>query len=327
MDADDTSAYIADTTQIGEETVYIEIKTLGAFETFTLDAVDVGEYTDGIYNNVHVVGSLRNSEVFSSTAYDNGQSGTTAHFNLDLSAASGKTIDSFRIYYTKGAGLDFAHSDFGVYSFTFSNPAANAAPTATVQATTGTHAPGQTLTGHYTYSDAESDPEGASAYQWYRADNLSGDNKQAIAGATAITYVLQADDTGRYISFEVTPVAATGTASGAAAASAWSGKVWFLIAVHPSNTQVLSGEDASLTVQAVGRGLSYQWQVDHGTGYSDLVEDATYSQVTSDTLTIHSATPSLFGLSYRVNVTATGCGTLPSEPATLRVMTPPPHPL
>ncbi|PTT46357.1 hypothetical protein DBR09_11565 [Aeromonas sp. HMWF016] len=62
---------------------------------------------------------------------------------------------------------------------------------------------GQTLNGSYTYSDADSDAEGASTFQWYRDD-------MEISGATAKAYTLVAADEGKSIKFEVTPVSMTG---------------------------------------------------------------------------------------------------------------------
>ena len=102
---------------------------------------------------------------------------------------------------------------------------AEAAPTATVQAITGILKVGEKLTGHYTYSDINGDLEGTSTYKWYRADNAAGLNKTAIEGATSITYVLTSADEGKYISFEVTPVAATGIAQGIAIESVRTGVV------------------------------------------------------------------------------------------------------
>ncbi len=90
--------------------------------------------------------------------------------------------------------------------------AANTAPVASAVNITGVAQVGQTLTGHYTYSDADSDPQGVSTYRWLR-------NSVAISGATATTYMLVAADQGKNISFEVTPVAQTGVSPGAAVAS------------------------------------------------------------------------------------------------------------
>ncbi len=88
----------------------------------------------------------------------------------------------------------------------------NAAPMASSVNITGTAAVGQVLTGHYTYTDAENDVEGTSTFRWLR-------NGDAIIGATSSTYTLASEDAGQSITFEVTPVAATGTSPGTAVTS------------------------------------------------------------------------------------------------------------
>lgn len=99
----------------------------------------------------------------------------------------------------------------------------NTAPTASSVSFTGTLQVGQTLTGSYSYSDSESDPESGSTYKWYRSDNNSGTNKTAIGAATSQTYTLQSADAGKYISFEVTPN--DGTIAGTAVESGLQGSV------------------------------------------------------------------------------------------------------
>ncbi|MEG1265118.1 MAG: Ig-like domain-containing protein, partial [Myroides sp.] len=84
-------------------------------------------------------------------------------------------------------------------------PSSNTAPTASSVTNTGTLTVGQMLTGAYTYTDAENNPEMGSTFKWYRSDDASGTNKTVIASATAVTYTLTAADAGKYISFEVTP--------------------------------------------------------------------------------------------------------------------------
>jgi hypothetical protein len=74
----------------------------------------------------------------------------------------------------------------------------------------GTLLVGETLTGSYTYEDVNGDPEGVSLYQWYWADDQGGTNETAIQGATAITFVPTASEAGKFVAFEVTPVAASG---------------------------------------------------------------------------------------------------------------------
>lgn len=93
------------------------------------------------------------------------------------------------------------------------------APQALQVSITGTTQVGSTLTGSYTYNDANSDAEGASLFKWYRSDDALGANKTAILEATSTSYTLQPADLGKYISFEVTPIAQTGTTTGTAVES------------------------------------------------------------------------------------------------------------
>ncbi|WP_312159810.1 S-layer homology domain-containing protein [Oscillibacter sp.] len=141
---------------------------------------------------------------------------TTATLSI-TGATAGMNGYQYRVVVT-GAGAMTTNSNSATLTV-------NAPPTATVQAITGTLQVGGTLTGHYTYNDVNGDLQGTSTYKWYRSDDASGLNRTAIAGATAVTYVLQVADTGKFISFEVTPVAATGIAQGTAVESAKSGPV------------------------------------------------------------------------------------------------------
>jgi len=92
-------------------------------------------------------------------------------------------------------------------------PPADSAPTASdVAISSSTPTVGQLLTGSYTYADADNDPEGASTFVWKRGST-------PIGGATALQYTPVADDAGQALTFCVTPVASTGTATGAQACS------------------------------------------------------------------------------------------------------------
>ena len=97
----------------------------------------------------------------------------------------------------------------------------NAAPVATNVQVGGSALVGSTLIGSYNYSDANNDLEGVSRFHWYRsADAVFGAGDVAISGATNQTYIVQPADTGKYLFFEVTPVALTGITSGSASRSA-----------------------------------------------------------------------------------------------------------
>jgi len=96
-------------------------------------------------------------------------------------------------------------------------PPANTAPTASNVSISddngGEAVAGDDLTGNYTYADTEGDAEGNSTFRWL------GDGA-AISGATAASYTLTAADAPSQITFEVTPVAATGSATGTSVTSA-----------------------------------------------------------------------------------------------------------
>ncbi len=116
----------------------------------------------------------------------------------------------------------------------------NQAPTATAVTNTGSsYDVGITLTGSYTYQDVEGDPEGASTYQWYQADDALGTNSVAISGATSLSYTLQVSDIGKYISFAVVPVATVGTLVGVETFSTYNGPV------DPNDAPVASGVNHS----------------------------------------------------------------------------------
>src|SRR6266568_3746597 len=89
--------------------------------------------------------------------------------------------------------------------------AANAAPVASAVSISGTAEYAQLLTGNYTYSDADGDLQGTSTFRWLR-------NGTTVV-STSQTYSTVGADVGQTLTFEVTPVAATGTSPGSAVQS------------------------------------------------------------------------------------------------------------
>jgi hypothetical protein len=90
------------------------------------------------------------------------------------------------------------------------------APTAVNVMVLGTAQAGQTLTALYDYYDENGALEGVTTFKWYRADDDQGLNKTEIADETTLTYTLVEADNGKYVTFEVTPVALTGMLTGIA---------------------------------------------------------------------------------------------------------------
>ena len=66
-------------------------------------------------------------------------------------------------------------------------------------------AEGDQLAVTYDYSDADSDPESGTTFQWYRADDNSGTNAAQISGATDSTYSVVSGDVGKFLRVDVTP--------------------------------------------------------------------------------------------------------------------------
>ncbi|MEN8226905.1 MAG: T9SS type A sorting domain-containing protein [Bacteroidota bacterium] len=83
-------------------------------------------------------------------------------------------------------------------------------PVATDAAVTGDLFVGSTLTGTYTYADANGDVEEGSAYQWYYASDAAGSDALKLLGENGATYVVGDDMREKYVAFEVTPATATG---------------------------------------------------------------------------------------------------------------------
>jgi hypothetical protein len=77
------------------------------------------------------------------------------------------------------------------------------------------------VTGSYLYHNISGIPEGNSLYRWYRADS-AGAPLIAIDSAWLINYTLDsAQDVGKYLVFEVTPVAAYGDSATGQPARVW----------------------------------------------------------------------------------------------------------
>ncbi len=163
---------------------------------------------------------------------------------------------------SKRSGLQISHEGSAA-------PVQNLAPVATdVTFSSCMLLVSETLTGSYTYTDDEGDPEGISTYQWYRADDISGTNQAAISGATAITYVLQAADNGKHISFEVMPEAQSGTSSGTNVMSAYQGPTVSLSpgeVLNPETCKIWmdrnlgASQVATSSMDAAAYGDYYQW--------------------------------------------------------------------
>lgn len=85
------------------------------------------------------------------------------------------------------------------------------------------------------------------------------------------------------------------------------------ITTQPADTTVDEGSDATFAVVASGTGLTYQWQVNTGSGFSNLTDE------TNATLTVADVTAGMNGNQYRVVVSGTIAPPVDSANATLSV--------
>jgi hypothetical protein len=140
---------------------------------------------------------------------------------------------------------------------------------------------------------------GASTYTWSPALGLNGTTGTSVTAnpTTNSTYTITGTDANGCIN----TTTATVTVNTPVA-----------ITVQPSNQVVLENASASFSVTATGTGLTYQWQVNDGSGWADVDGE------TSATYAIASAPSSLNGYYYRCTITGT-CSTETSTNATLTV--------
>ncbi len=69
---------------------------------------------------------------------------------------------------------------------------------------------GAVLSGAYSYFDYTDDTEGETIFKWYTADDAAGTNATLIADANKQTLLVKEAQLGKFIIFEVTPVATSG---------------------------------------------------------------------------------------------------------------------
>jgi hypothetical protein len=124
-------------------------------------------------------------------------------------------------YYIKvranGNLTTYNHSAYSTAQYA-TTQSANSAPVASSVNITGSITTGNTLTGHYTYSDADGNTEGTSTFRWLTSVT-DGGAQTAIGGATSSTLVITSELLNNYLYFEVTPVASTGISPGTAVQS------------------------------------------------------------------------------------------------------------
>jgi hypothetical protein len=94
-----------------------------------------------------------------------------------------------------------------------------------------------------------------------------------------------------------------------------------VVTANPINDTTCVGDNASFSVTATGTSLNYQWQVNQGFGFFNIMPSAIYSNVTTSTLNITGATAGMNNYQYRCVVSRPGCASVNSGSAVLLVRT------
>jgi len=77
------------------------------------------------------------------------------------------------------------------------------------------------------------------------------------------------------------------------------------INVQAHNDTICYNDNAGFRISASGLGLTYQWQLNSGTGFANISNSSPYSGTTTDSLTITNADTSMNGYIYRCIVSGT----------------------
>ncbi len=158
--------------------------------------------------------------------------------------------------------------------------------------------------------------DGIYVYQWQiSADNIGFSN---ISGATSATYLAPMPSATAWYRRSVT--ACGSASSGVSNSVSITVNQSPVISSQPGNAAACSGGSTTISVTASGTIASYQWQVNTGSGWSNLSNASPYSGVNLSTLTISPANPLMNGYLYRVVITGS-CGTITSNTSTLTVGT------
>ncbi len=161
----------------------------------------------------------------------------------------------------------------------------------------------------------------ATGYQW-QVDQGAGftsiSNGAPYSGATTATLTITGATAG--MSGYLYRVVVTG----AATPNATSNNVALTvnsppsITSQPNNSIITAGDNTTFSVAATNA-TGYQWQVDEGSGFTNITNGAPYSGATTATLTITGATAGMNSYLYRVIVTGAASPNATSNNATLTV--------
>lgn len=163
-------------------------------------------------------------------------------------------------------------------------------------------------------------------YQWQvntGAGFANITNGGVYSGATAATLVLTGANT-TYSGYQYRCLLSntTCTTPGVSNAATLTVNALPAISSSPISQTICADNDVSFSITATGTGITYQWQVNTGSGFVNVTNSAGYSGATTSTLTITGATIGFNGNQYQCVVSGTCAPAATSAAATLTVHAP-----
>ncbi|WPR70462.1 MBG domain-containing protein [Flavobacterium sp. NG2] len=158
-----------------------------------------------------------------------------------------------------------------------------------------------------------------SNFSWTIGTITGGITGASAGSGTSINQTLTNPSTSATgtVQYLVTPTTTTGTCSGATFTITVTVKPQAIITTQPVNANITYGDNASFTVVATNV-TTYQWQVNTGSGFTNISNNSTYSNATTATLTISNPTVAMSSYTYRALLTG-DCINTSTEIRTLTV--------
>jgi hypothetical protein len=158
-------------------------------------------------------------------------------------------------------------------------------------------------------------------YQWQQRGSTTG-TWANIAGSTSITYSIAnaaLSLSGSQYRCVVTSNCGVSTSDIATLTV----NAATTIFQQPASQTICAGSATTFSITAGGLNLNYQWQINTGTGFTNMLNDANYNGTATNSLSVTNSALSFSGNQYRCVVTGT-CGSgINSSAATLTVHAPP----
>jgi hypothetical protein len=157
-------------------------------------------------------------------------------------------------------------------------------------------------------------------YQWQQRNSANGAWTN-IAGATSTSYTLS----GAALSLSGSQyrcIVSSACGSSTSGVATLTVNAATTITQQPSSQTICTASSAIFSISATGSTLQYQWQMNSGSGFSNITNGTTYTGATTNSLSVNNSAISLSGNQYRCVVTGACGAAVTSSAVTLTVQAP-----